>query len=136
MSNPITTAVRHALARLGAAQALAGVKVWEGVAPENATYPMVLVQVYGDAQDVSGTAGFRAATKVTLLVRAVTRGGDLAAAETLDNAIDGALHRSGPTVYQSGRVDGCVRTAQHQMTDVAGGKTYRYLGGYYDAIVS
>lgn len=134
MSNPVTTAVRHTLARLAAATPLAGVPVWEGAAPEHATYPMVLAQIYGDAADVGGTAGFRAATVVTMSVRVVVKDGDLGAAEPLADAVDAALHHSGPAGYTSGTVASCVRSAQTSMTEVAGGHTYRYLGGLYELV--
>lgn len=129
-----TTAVRHVMARLAAAPALSGVPVWEGVAVEGAAYPLVLVQVYGDGRDVSGTGGFRAATAVTVLVRAVVEGGDLGAVEPLADAIDAALHGTGPHTYGAGAVASCVRTAEHAMTETAGGRTWRYGGGYFDVI--
>ena len=127
-----TTAIRHIVTMLDSIN----LPVWVGVAPDTATYPLILVQVYGDAQDVNGTAGFRALTQVDVQVRAVAEAADLAAVEQPAADIDAALHGTGPAEYTSGTVAACVRISETTMTEVQGGRTWTYLGGRYRLTVA
>lgn len=124
-----TIALRHTIATIRAAT---GTPVWAGVVPEDAPYPCVLVAPYTDAADVTAMAAHRVLTEVVLSVRVITKAGDLAAAETIYNTIDGALQGSGPT----GRVAGVVRTAETVLTETEQGTTWQLLGGIYRVSVA
>lgn len=132
----VEAALLFTVGRLKAEPALAGVPVWSGVAPDAAEFPLLLVQLYGSAVDVSGMSYYRSMTTVDVIVRAVDQSDDLASVLALAESIDGVLHGVGPVEVAAGVVQSCQRVSATQFADVEAGKTFQYAGGVYRLQVS
>lgn len=134
----IATAIEHTLARLrGDADLMTAVgrRVYEGVAPEGAQYPLVLVQVYADANTTVYNGGTIAMSSVEMSVRAVGAGDDVAPLIPLARRIRIALHDTAGT-YTDGTVVSCHQVTEQSQAEVRAGRTWRYLGARFRLLVS
>lgn len=139
MADIFGAALRHVVTTLKAATpvtAVTSTRIYTGTVPEDATYPLILVQVYGDGTDITGTGSHRVQTEIDILVRVVCQSRDITAPLTGAAAVDTALHGTGPTTYTAGTVTSCVRVRPTQQTENVAGKTWQYAGGVYRLRVS
>jgi len=135
-------AVGHAVAALTASPAvtaLVGDRVFEGIAPDGAAYPLVLVQRYTGPTDTRTHEGV-IYTTVDLAVRAFAaapggEGGSLAQVLPIADAVHAALDGSGPVTRPDGVVHACSRVGELASTEQRGGSVIRGLGGRYRVVV-
>lgn len=122
------------LAADSALTAVVSTRIYNEVAPQNATYPLVVYQMQS-AVDLPAAGGGRILTNSQWLVRAIstapTFGGDLATAAT---RIDVVLQAAEGSVTD-GYVVACVRSRVFQMVESDSGVQYRHLGGFYEIAV-
>lgn len=132
-------AFRAALTEDAAVAALAGTRIYEGLAPQGTALPYVLFSYHtgGDVQ-AQGSAG-RILTRPVYLVKALTEGTDFGPADTLAAAVDGvvedldSLISIGSETYRV-QVQGRLEPVRYLET-VAGGSRYYHAGGLYRLIV-
>lgn len=115
--------------------ALGAGKVHQGVAPEGAAYPLVLVQSYTSPVDTTYNGGARAMTVGTYSVRVVGHGDSMGPLLPIVQRVDELLHDS-EGIYPEGDVVACHRTEETEMAEVRAGRTVRYLGGRYSIVVA
>lgn len=115
---------------LNAAPAVAGGRIYQGIAPQgNPTYPYVVYQFQGGA-DLDTASAARVWADVVYLVKAVTKGSGFGPLVAVADAIDARLHgASGATADAA--IDACVREQPFQLSEADGGVNYRHLGGIY-----
>lgn len=131
-------AVSHVLAALNADTALVaavGGRIFEGLAPDKAAYPLIVVQSYTDPTDTRTFDG-RVLTVLDLTVRAFTstpagRVGSIAEVVPLARAIDTALDRT-----TSASVAACVRVGEMNQTRQETGSIIRSLGSRFRVTVT
>lgn len=123
--------IRATLAADATIAGLVGTRIYEGVAPQPATFPLILVTVF-DNPDLRGVGAARIVGVHEALVRAADKSTTYAGTlQTLAERIDALLHGKEGATSPSGRVVACSRLAPASMVEVADGVTYRYLGGRY-----
>jgi hypothetical protein len=116
-------------ATLAASPALAGGRVYQGVAPQGAVFPYVVYQFQGGA-DLDTTSVARVWADLVYLVKAVTNASSFAAIQSVADAIDSRLHGARGTTATAA-IDACVREQPFQLTETDEGVNYRHLGGVY-----
>ena len=111
--------------------ALVGGRIYSEMAPQGATFPLVLFAFLGGSDKV---LTFRSRfTNGIYLVRAVDRGSSYATVEPIADSIDTLL----ATVPDNGivirdiRIASCNREQPHQRKDQENGVPTVYLGGFY-----
>lgn len=110
-----------------------GTRIYQDVAPQDATLPYIIFQST-DPSDLRAVGAIRVATNDEWLVKAVAQtasyGGILA---TLADAIDAQLHGSDGVhgVVAGGTVLHSYRSKPFRMAEVDNGIQYRYKGGFY-----
>lgn len=116
-------------------------EVYEGLAHESATYPLITISTQSEPVDVNYT-GERAMTRVELMVRAWDNtpssvGGDSRPVQLIVDAIDAALHLAPPVDTAYGAIRSCVRYAETlPITVEENGFIKRGRGGRYRVEVS
>lgn len=126
----LMTWIRATLAADATLTGAVGQRIYEGIAPQGATYPLVLFALLTET-DVRGISASRIATSQDFICRAVGKDTSLASLKTIAERIDALLHAGSGAVSPAGRVVACTRIAPAQMVEVVDGVTYRYLGGRY-----
>ena len=119
---------------LAADPALAGVGVYDTVAPADATFPLVIVAEAGDMADTNVLPATRVMTTGTWQVRVAVEGMSWAPAVPIVVRIDQLL-QGGTATLQNGEVLGCSRVAPVKYAEEANGRQYRHLGGLYRVVV-
>lgn len=111
--------------------ALVNGRIYGDMAPQGATYPLVLFAFLGGADKV---LTFRSRfTNAIYLVRAVGRGSSFNTIEPLADRLDivlGTVPDNG-TVVRDIRIASCTREQPHQRKDMENGVATVYLGGFY-----
>lgn len=124
--------IKATLANDATLAGLVGARIYEGVAPQGASYPFVLFAVLPDVGgDIRGLAASRLGTSQEFICRAVGKDTSFGALQPIAERIDALLQGGSGAVSPSGRVVSCVRLGPAQMVEVTDGVTYRYLGGRY-----
>lgn len=116
--------------------AIVGDRVFQGVAPAAVKYPLILVQPYGQPDDIYYNSKLRAATRVTMSVRVVAQADSLSTLEPAALLVDQCLQGTGPEFSDRGYIAACVRTSETEQTEIVDTHTWRYLGGIYELIVT
>ena len=109
--------------------ALVGANVYRDVAPESATYPLVLLWPTGGS-DLAVTGAIRVWSEVTFTIEAICDGASADKAEAIATRIYALFDRaSGSTA--AARVLSCVRESTIDGVDTDGDSIYPRLGGSY-----
>ena len=114
--------------------AMAGVGVYDTVAPADATFPLVVISDGGDLADTNVLPATRVMTTGTWQVRVTVEGMSWAPAAALVKRIDELL-QGGTATLENGSVLGCSRVAPVKYAEEANGRQYRHLGGLYRVAV-
>jgi hypothetical protein len=117
------------LAALSAAPAVAGGRIYQGIAPQGSAFPYVVYQFQGGA-DLDTLRVVRVWADLVYLVKAVTNASGFAPVRAIANEVDARLHGASGAATD-GYVDACVREQPFQLTEADGGVNYRHLGGVY-----
>lgn len=109
-----------------------GGRIYCGLAPVGATYPLV---VFSSAapQDIVVTGAIRIATRDTYRVEVIGRGNGFGAISAIATRVDELLHR-GRGEAGTGGVFSCVREAPLSRIEVQDGVRYYHRGGEYRII--
>jgi hypothetical protein len=138
-NNPHLTAIEHVASILkGDSAFVASVTggIHEGSVPKGKPakeqkYPIVLIQTFGEGQDVAGLAS-RPATIVTLQILVIDEVKNMAGLAGIAERLDELLEGSGPgATAHEGYVASCRRTQAIYRTENEEGRLFRYLGGRY-----
>jgi hypothetical protein len=109
--------------------ALVGARIYREVAPESATFPLVLFWSTGGS-DLLGNDAARIWTEATFTIEAVCDGASADKAEAIAARISALFDRaSGATT--TARILSCVRESPTDSIDQDGGTLYPRLGGSY-----
>lgn len=128
--------VRTTLAADATLTGIVGQRIYEGVAPQGAAYPYVLIAVLpGLESDVRGLSASILGVNIEFLCRAVGQSTSYEPLRVAADRIQALLHGGSGAVSPSGQVVACTRLAPASMVEVADGVTYRYLGGRYRGLV-
>jgi len=105
--------------------------VYSGLAPQDATLPMVYITLHRESNDLTALGARRIWSTLHYAVRGVAEtgswGGDL---KTMADRIDAVLHaKSGSSV--EGTVYECIREQPFALIEQANGRQFRHLGGLY-----
>lgn len=114
---------------LNAAPAVAGGRIYQGVAPAGAVFPYVVYQFQGGA-DLDTQRASRVWADLVYLVKAVARASGFGPVRAVADEVDARLHGASGTTADAA-IDACVREQPFQLTEVDGGVSYRHLGGVY-----
>lgn len=114
-------------------------RVFEGLAPMAATYPLITVQSYTDPVDTNYSGG-RALTVVSLLVRVWDRapdsqGSSAARIAPVADRVDVLLHGAPVTVRPDGVIRSSQRTNEVESTEYRDRGVVRCLGGRFELSV-
>jgi hypothetical protein len=114
---------------------IVGTRIYANVAPQTVTtYPMVVFQMLGSAEDVRGSGPSIIWSKLTYLVKAITSGNSATSLQTLVDRIMTVLHTSkGGTADAA--IDYCVRKRPFRMATVENNTQYQHLGGEFEIAV-
>lgn len=115
---------------------IVGTRIYAELAPENATFPFVLVTEMSPGNDLRVVGTGRIWSEPLFLVQAVDQTASYTGnIKTLATRIDAVLHgSSGPAT--DGTVWACVRERPFTMPETGpGGVQYRHLGGMYRVLV-
>jgi hypothetical protein len=104
--------------------------IYADAAPPDAVFPFVVFALQAGA-DVGTVNGLRIMTRATYTVRVVTDKPGFGAITAAADRIDALLHRASATVT-GGAIISCVRVEPLRYTELAAGKMYRHLGGFYE----
>ncbi len=119
------------VAAVGRHDTLGVIQVYDKIAPEGATYPLVTFQFMPEA-DKRGGFGARLFSQGAFIVKAINTGTDAEAlwpiADAFDKDLQGASAMSTPTGLI---VMGCTRDLMHDQSTVDDGVQYNELGGRY-----
>jgi hypothetical protein len=109
-----------------------GARIYVGVIPDGATFPLILIGLDGTPDDLMVLNATRKWTNARYIVRAINQAesyqGNL---ETMADRIDTLLHRQSGT-----NVHACVREQAFQLSEVVDNVQYRHLGGIYRIFAS
>jgi hypothetical protein len=114
---------------LAAAPALAGGRIYQGVAPQGAAQPFVVFQMLAGT-DLMEVGAARVWANLLYLVKVTGQGSSFAALAAIADAIDTRLHKASG-VTADGRVLACVREEPHTMTEITDGQQWRHAGGQF-----
>lgn len=132
----ITTALEHVVTLLKASPAFTTVqgRVFQGAAPEGAKHPLILIQTYGDALDVTGLGAVSPATRPEILIRVVGPQ-SLSTLEGIHDDVCDALAGTFGT-NSRGVVASCTRVSESEMTEPSDAGVIRYLGSRWRLLVT
>ena len=105
-------------------------RLFHGVAPTGAPYPLVVFQMLSPGNDLHTQDGSDIYSTPLYLVKAVAQGSGTDAIEPIVDAIDDAIHNARGGV-SGGRVIECWRERQHDLPEVTDGRFYSNLGAEY-----
>ncbi|HAM58324.1 MAG TPA: hypothetical protein DCQ64_24080 [Candidatus Rokubacteria bacterium] len=135
MANETLGAAAYIKARLDADAALVAVvstRVYQGVAPQGDTYPLVVYSLQA-SRDINALGGLRVCTWPLWLVKVIGSNGPAALQGAADR-IDAALVSRtvvettiGGVTYETQ----CIREATVAYQDVSDGRRYDHIGGLY-----
>lgn len=109
---------------------LVGTRIYDTIAPQNASVPLVVFQHQG-SRDVRGaTQATRVGTTGLWLVKAIAQGQSFAPLETIEARIDALLHAASGSAA-SGTVIACTREAPFTLKEEVDGVFFTHLGGLY-----
>mgnify|MGYP006076811817 CR=1 FL=1 len=114
---------------------LVGTRCYQGAAPPNVKYPLVLVQSYGDTEHIYFNGPLRAMSKSVVSIRVVAPD-TFAAVENVSDRLDNLLNATGPTNYSRGHLASCVVVSETELTEINDGVVWRYSGGLYEVHTS
>lgn len=123
MSNEIAAAESYIYGKLSG---LLGGRVYSGMAPASATYPLIVFSMQSPGADVIVVGGERVWAEPLMFVRVIGKTASLASIASTAAAIDAALHNT-----NSGDVVWCVRESPFSQAFEQDGIQYRTLGGFY-----
>lgn len=112
---------------------LVGGRIYGYVAPEGATFPLVIYQFQG-GRDVAGVGATRIMTSGVWVVKGVDCETSFTALKAIADRIDALLHKSSGSVAD-GQVLACVREEPFSLVEVIDSVQYRHLGGMYRVLV-
>jgi len=112
---------------------LVGSRIYGYVAPNKATFPLVIFQFQG-GRDVAGVGAARIMTSGVWLVKSVDRETNFTNLKAIEARIDSLLHKASGSVAD-GQVLACVREEPFSLVEVIDGIQYRHLGGMYRVLV-
>jgi len=110
---------------------LVGGRIYGDMAPQGATFPLILFSFLGGADKV---LTFRSRfTNAIYLIRAVGRGSSFNSVEEVADGIDTLLSQipDNGIVVRDIRIASCTREQPHQRKDMESGVPTVYLGGFY-----
>lgn len=101
-------------------------RVFSGIAPSSATYPLIVFQVQSPGADVIVVGGSRIWAGPLILARVIGKTGSWSSISATADAIDAALHNT-----TGGVVAWCIRESPFSLIEVTDGVQFRHLGGLY-----
>ena len=111
--------------------AIIGDRVFQGVAPPSAIYPLVVFQLQSP-QDVRGIGTARIITNLTYIVKVLVEASYWTANQRAAvNRIDALLHGVINQAVAGGSVLSGMRTEPYSLVEPFEGKQVRHLGGTY-----
>jgi len=114
---------------------IVGTRIFANVAPQTVTtYPMVVFQLLGAAEDVRGSGPAIIWSKLTYLVKAITSGNSATSLQTLVDRIMTVLH-TGKGGTADAAIDYCVRKRPFRLATVENNTQYQHLGGEFEIAV-
>lgn len=117
------------LQTLQADATLAAAGIYGYVVPQGSTFPCLVLSLV-TALDSNALNGFRGATEVIYLVKAIAAGSDSSGADALMARADGLLQRQSGTVTGL-KILSCHRESVVKFSEKFDGKTYWHIGGQY-----
>jgi len=120
--------------------ALVGQRIYSGMAPQKAAYPLV-IHAYqsGGVTPALGADVGRLMADPRFLVKAVTQERDPLAAGRIANQIDEAIDGKSAAIVIDGityNVQGCIMEQQIHFTEDVGDLRYQHFGGLYRLYIS
>lgn len=126
--------IRHVLANDATVTASVGTRIYHDVAPENATYPLIVFN-HQAGEDVNGVGTCRLMARNLYQVRLVARDdlttADRAAADAMDAIFQTATKEIYPgdsSIKFTGRRESPISTTETERDST---RRFRYLGGLY-----
>lgn len=107
--------------------AIVGNRVYNTVAPREATFPCIVFQ-HQASTDVAGVGALRIMVNALYVVRGIVEGRSFH--RSLASAIDAAIHRK-DAILSGGEVLSCTREEPFSLAEDVDGAEYRHLGGIY-----
>lgn len=105
-------------------------RIYDGLAPQGAAYPLIVFNHQGGA-DARGVGVYRAFDNSIYQVKAVTQAESYSTATEIADAIDAALQGASGTA-DGGYIGPCVREQTLMLIELGkGGIQYRSVGGLY-----
>jgi len=115
---------------LNAAPALAGGRIYQGVAPPTATSPFITFELIAGT-DLVEVGAARVWSNLLYLVKGVAQGSSFAPLVPIADGIDARLNDKTGDLTDA-RVLGCRREEPHALSEVTdAGVSYRHLGGLF-----
>lgn len=109
--------------------ALVGTRIYSHVAPNEATFPLVVFGLQ-TAEDVMGVGPARIMAQAVYVVRVIGQTGSFGALKAAADRLDAVLHGASGSAGD-GVVLACVRTQPFEMVETIAGVQYRHLGGLF-----
>ena len=106
-------------------------RIYEDVAPADASYPFIVWQCQSPPRDVRGVGTFRVMVDTLYVVKAVTQASSYAPLAPIAKVIDSAMTNAEGSVVSDGLVFTSVRDDQFSMREISEGTQFRHLGGEY-----
>jgi hypothetical protein len=106
-------------------------RIYEDVAPDDATYPCIVWQCQTPPRDVRGVGTFRVMVDTLYLVKAVSQAASYEPLAPVARVIDMAMTDPTGSAVGDGHVFTSVRNDQFSMREAADGTQFRHLGGAY-----
>lgn len=101
-------------------------RVYSGIAPSGATYPLIVFQIQSPGSDLIVVGGNRVWAEPLVLARVIGKTGSWTTIAATADAIDAALHNT-----SGGVVAWCKRESPFSLVELTNGVQYRHLGGLY-----
>lgn len=114
---------------------IVGTRIYANVMPQSVTtYPAIVFQLLGTADDLRGSGAAIIWSRLTYLVKAITEGNSATSLQTLVDRIMTVLHTAkGGTADAA--IDYCVRKRPFRLMTVEANKQYQFLGGEFEIAV-
>lgn len=105
-------------------------RIYAGIAPQDATYPLITYTPLSPGEDVDGPGAVRIWSAPLYLIRVITTGGSIAAIQSIADRIE-ALFQGARGGISDATIQFCKRERGHRMTTMEppGNTLYQFLGG-------
>lgn len=133
-NNTIFVALKYVVGRLKTMTP--SLPVYTGVAPETATYPLLLVQPYGETTEPLTAYHYGPVLGTVEVSVRVVGIGSLEDLEPYVNKLDGLLRKETPEAQLAGVIAHCERTRDQLMTYTQSGRTTHLAGAIYEVVVT